>query len=154
MARALRRDLPDGIYHVTARGVDRAPIFLDDADRRLFLGLLAESVERFAWHCHAFCLMGTHYHLVVEAVRAGLSAGVHWLNGFYAQRFNARHDRTGHLFGGRFHAWLLDDEEHFRETCRYVALNPVRAGLCRKANEWPWSGVRSRKTAGSEQVFV
>ena len=154
MARFLRGDLPDGVYHVTARGVNRTPIFLDDDDRRLFLRLLAESVGRFGWHCHAFCLMGTHYHLVVETLRVGLSAGLHRLNGLYAQEFNRRHRRTGHLFGGRFHAWLLDDEDHFRETCRYVVLNPVRAGLCRKASEWRWSAIRPSKTPETEQVFV
>jgi REP-associated tyrosine transposase len=142
VARPLRGDLPDGIYHVTARGVDRSPIFVDDNDRRLFLHLLAEGAERFAWRCHAFCLMGTHYHLVVEALRELLSAGLHRLNGLYAQQFNKLHDRTGHLFGGRFHAWLLDDEDHFRETCRYVLLNPVRAGLCGRPEDWPWSGRR------------
>jgi putative transposase len=113
VARFLRGDLPDGIYHVTARGVDRSLIFHDDDDRRLFLRLLAESVDRFAWRCHAFCLMGNHYHLVVETLRAHLSRGLQRLNGLYAQQFNIRHGRTGHLFGGRFHAWLLDDEDYF-----------------------------------------
>jgi putative transposase len=139
MARFPRRDLPDGIYHVTARGVNRSAIFVDDEDRVLFLRLLAESAASFAWRCHVFCLMSNHYHLVVETLRDRLSAGLQRLNGVYAQRFNLRHKRTGHLFGDRFHAWLLDDEDHFRETCRYVLRNPVRAGLCRTASEWPWS---------------
>lgn len=155
MARLLRSDLPNGVYHVTARGVDRSAIFRDDLDRRLFLTLLAESAERFAWHCHAFCLMSTHYHLVLESLRTHLSAGLHRLHGLYAQRFNKRHERTGHLFGDRFHAWVLDDEDHFRETCRYVLLNPVRAGLCERASDWPWSGRRSGRRSGrAEHVFV
>jgi REP element-mobilizing transposase RayT len=147
----LRGDLPDGVYHVTARGVNRCAVFADDVDRVLFLRLLGESVDRFAWRCHAFCLMGTHYHLVVEGIRAGLSAGVQRMNGLYAQRFNRRHDRTGHLFSGRFHAWLVEDEDHLRATCSYVVNNPVRAGIVDTARDWPWS---LPTPAQSEQVFV
>jgi putative transposase len=142
MPRALRSDFPDGVYHVTARGVNGCAVFGDDVDRVLFLRLLGDCIERFAWRCHAFCLMGTHYHLVVETLRARLSAGLHRLNGLYAQRFNHRHERTGHLFGDRFHGWLVRDEDHLRATCRYVVLNPVRAGLCATASEWPWSAPR------------
>ena len=86
--------------------------------------------------------MGTHYHLVLETVRAHLSEGLHHLNGTYAQRFNHRHKRSGHLFGHRFQAWVVQDEDHLRNTCRYVVLNPVRAGLCDTARDWPWSWYR------------
>jgi REP element-mobilizing transposase RayT len=151
VARLQRADLPDGIYHVTARGVNRSPIFVDDDDRRLFLRLLADGAERFAWRCHAFCLMGTHYHLVVEALRELLSAGLHRLNGLYAQQFNKRHARTGHLFGDRFHAWLLDDEDHFRETCRYVLLARCERGCVSGLKTGPGAAAADRK---SERVFV
>jgi putative transposase len=134
--------LPDGIYHVTTRGVAGAPIYLTDADRRLFLELLADVVTRFGWLCHAFCLMDTHYHLVVETTLTRLSAGVHRLNGLYAMRFNAVHDRRGHLFGDRFWASLVDSEKHLEAACRYVLANPVRAGVCDQPSAWPWS--RSR----------
>lgn len=127
------------MYHVTARGVDRVEIFCDDPDRIAFLRLLAETVGRQNWTCHAFCLMGTHYHLVIETTQTRLSKGLQRLNGLYAQQFNSRHRRAGHLFGSRFHAWSLDDEDHFAATCRYVAENPVRAGLCRRPSDWPWS---------------
>ena len=142
MARLLRRELPDGIYHVTARGVARGAIFRDDDDRRLFLRLLARTVERHSWSCHAFCLMGNHYHLVVETLRVRLSAGVQRLNGAYAQTFNTRYGRSGHLFGERFSAHVIESEEHCLEACRYVILNPVRAGLCAQASEWLWSASR------------
>lgn len=142
MARPLRRDLEDGIFHVTARGVNRDPIFRDDHDRVAFLRLLASAIERHAWLCHAFCLMGTHYHLLLETEREQLSRGLHRLNGVYAQLFNRRHSRTGHLFGSRFHAWTIRDEAHFAATCQYVLENPVRAGLCSTATEWPWSATR------------
>ena len=142
MPRTPRGHLPDGLYHVTSRGVDRSAIFGDETDRVVFLRLLADTSERFAWRCHAFCLMGTHYHLVIEALRAQLSAGLHCLNGTYAQAFNHRYKRTGHVFGHRFHAWVIESEEHLEATCRYVVLNPVRAGLCTNASDWPWSGPR------------
>ncbi|MGH3105146.1 MAG: transposase [Gaiellaceae bacterium] len=142
MPRQPRSDLPDGFYHVTARGVAGARIVRDDDDRRLFLGLLAGTVARCRWRCHAFCLMTTHYHLVLETTRADLSRGVQRLNGVHAQQFNVRHGRTGHLFGARFASWLIESEEHLEATCRYVRLNPVRAGLCREADDWPWSGTR------------
>ena len=140
MARLLRRELDDGIFHVTTRGVNRESIFRDDCDRVAFLRLLSGTGERYGWGCHAFCLMGTHYHLLLETERESLSRGLHRLNGVYAQLFNRRHARTGHLFGGRFHAWVIRDEGHLRATLRYVLDNPVRAGLCASASDWPWSG--------------
>jgi putative transposase len=140
--RALRSDLPDGFFHVTARGVAHGRIFLDDDDRRHFLALLARTVERFEWRCFGFCLMDTHYHVVVEATRERLSLGVQQLNARHAQEFNRRHARSGHLFGARFASWIVGTEQHLLETCRYVLLNPVRAGLCGSPEDWPWSASR------------
>ena len=142
MARLPRKNLPDGIYHVTARGVAQAAIFLDDDDRRAFLRLLAQAVEHHAWCCHVFCLMTTHYHLVAEATRAALSAGLHRLNGLYAQRVNRRHKRHGHVFADRFWASVIENEEQLSATCCYVVSNPVRAGLCTEPQAWPWSASR------------
>jgi putative transposase len=105
MPRIRRSDLPDGILHVTTRGVFAREIYLDAVDRRLFVALLALVARRYGWHCHAYCLMGTHYHLVVETTIGRLSAGMQYLNGVYAQRFNMRHGRHGHVFGGRFRVW-------------------------------------------------
>lgn len=153
--RSLRTDLPDGIYHVTARGVAGASVYVDDEDRRTFLRVLAGTVEQYAWRCHAFCLMTTHYHLVVDSTRASLSAGCQRLNGLYGQRFNKRHGRAGHLFGARFAAWVIDTEDHLVAACRYVFQNPVRAGLCERAEEWPWSRLRRPEpTPRSERTFV
>ncbi len=143
MPRPLRSDLSDGFFHVTARGVDGVPIFRDDDDRWSFLHLLRDSVARYRWTCHAFCLMTNHYHLVLEATQPELSRGMQRLNGLHAQRFNRRHSRTGHLFGARFASWVIDRELHFRRTCEYVLQNPVRAGLCAHAADWPWSGLRA-----------
>lgn len=140
--RPLRSDLPDGIYHVTARGVAGTRIFLDDDDRRTFLARLVDVVRRFGWCCHALCLMDTHYHLVIETTRVSLSAGLKRLNGLYAQGYNERHGRSGHLFGDRFWASLIESERHFRAACWYVVCNPVRSGICEAPEDYAWS--RSR----------
>ena len=86
--------------------------------------------------------MGTHYHLVIECTLPDLCDGLHRLNGVYAQRFNRRYGRRGHLFGDRYAGWLVRDDEHLTETIVYVLENPVRAGLCHHASDWPWSGPR------------
>jgi REP-associated tyrosine transposase len=143
VARPLRIEFPGALYHVTSRGNDRAPIFLFDSDRRQLLETLGEVVGRCGWRCHAYCLMTNHYHLVVETPRANLSAGMRHVNGLYTQRFNRRHERVGHVLQGRFHAVLVERETHFLELARYVVLNPVRAGLVRRAEDYRWSSLRA-----------
>ena len=142
MARQLRCELPDGVFHVTTLGVDETGIYRDDVDRVAFLRLLKLCVERFEWLVHVFCLMTTHYHLIVETTTEELSRGLHLLNGAHALRFNKRHGRKGHLFGDRFASWVIEGDEYFEAACRYVLENPVRAGLCERPSEWPWSGSR------------
>lgn len=139
MARPLRIEYPGAIYHVTSRGDRREPIFDDDIDRQRFLATLAEVVKRYNWLCHAYCLMGNHYHLVVETPEGNLSLGMRHLNGLYTQASNRRHQRTGHVFQGRFKAILVDRDSYLLELARYVVLNPVRAGLVETAAAWPWS---------------
>ena len=143
MERVLRTSLPDGYFHVTARGVARrGHIFRDEDDRTMFLELLAESADAYDWTCHALCLMGTHYHLVLDTTCQALSAGLHRLNWLYAIRFNAKYRLFGHLFAGRFSARVIENEEYLRDACTYVLLNPVRAGLCDHLEQWPWSYYR------------
>jgi putative transposase len=129
------------VFHVTARGAGQIPIYRDDYDRRWFLVLLLDAVQRFSWSCHAFCLMTNHYHLVIEAFRDDMSCGLHRVNGNYAQAFNARHKRWGHLFGERF--WCRPvDEDNLETVCLYVMANPVRAKLCKQIPDWPWAACR------------
>ena len=143
MARIPRCALPpEGIYHVTSRGVARSLIARDEEDRRYFLVLLAREVRREGWDCHAFCLMPNHYHLIVDTTMESLSRGLHRLNGGLARAYNDRHDRWGHLFGDRFATFLIRDENHLHRACEYVLENPVRAGLCEQPDDWPWSGPR------------
>jgi putative transposase len=125
---------------VTARGVAGNALFRDDTDRLDFIAQLARTAMGHFWACHAYCLMTTHYHLLVGTSRESLSLGMHRLNGMYAQRFNARHTRRGHVFDGRFEAYVVNDEAHFAEASRYIFENPVKAGLCERACDWRWSG--------------
>ena len=88
MARPLRIEFPGGVYHITSRGNGRQAIFPTEADRKLFLDLLGQAIDRFQWLCHAYCLMANHYHLLIETPEANLSRGMRHLNGVYTQRFN------------------------------------------------------------------
>jgi REP element-mobilizing transposase RayT len=142
MARLPRSALPEGYYHVTTRGVDKCWIYHDDADRLLFLRLVYSATQRYDWDFYALCLMGNHYHFVVDAVKELLSLGMHRVNGIYALAFNRKYGRTGHLFGDRFGVRVVDDYEQLADVCRYVVNNPVRAGLCQRASDWPWNGCR------------
>ena len=141
MARVLRTSLGDGVFHVTARGTGPSLIFLDDHDYRAFLRLLDRIRVRQHWTLHAYCLLGTHYHLVLEARQRAMSRGMQVLNGEYARHFNERHDRSGALFGGRFRSDPIRGDEHFANACLYVLANPVAAGLCDDVGVWPWSGL-------------
>ena len=148
MARPLRLEYPGALYHVTSRGNAKSDIYLDDGDRRIFLRTLGATVTRQHWLLHAFCLMGNHYHLLIETPEPNLSRGMHRLNGAYSQCFNRRHQRVGHVLQGRFTAILVERETHLLELARYVPLNPVRAGFVSSAEAWPWSSYRA--TAGIE----
>lgn len=139
MARQLRLEFPGAIYHVTSRGNAQNPIFLDDADRALFLASLGEVVKRFGWLCHAYCLMDNHYHLLIETPDGNLSLGMRQLNGVYTQRFNRHHGRVGHVFQGRFKAIVVERDSYLLELCRYVVLNPVRAGMVTQIESHAWS---------------
>jgi len=148
MARPLRIEIPDGLYHASSRGHRDEPIYEDDEDRRTFLDILGEVVERFDWRVHAYCQMTNHYHLVVETPEANLSEGMRHLNGVYTQANNRRHDRKGSVFQGRYKGLLVDPVEFLLPLARYIVLNPVRAGLVDAPGDWPWSSYR--ETAGDE----
>jgi putative transposase len=154
MTRPLRICIPGGIYHVIARGNDRGVIYLDDADRFAFLRTLAHVVDRFGWLCHAYCLMGNHFHLVVETPRPNLPSGMRQLNGRYAQGFNDRHGRCGHVFQARYRSILVQKDGHLLALCRYVVLNPVRAGLCRDPGAYFWSSYRATAGRAAAEPFL
>lgn len=129
---------------MTARTVRRFPLFRSERDACSFLDLVDHITEDVAeWSVIAFCLMPNHVHLVVEATVEQLSRAMHRLNGLYAQRFNRTHGYRGHLFQGRYHAKPIRDEAHLPGSVRYVLLNPVRAGLCSRPEQWRWSSYRA-----------
>jgi REP element-mobilizing transposase RayT len=131
MARKLRVQYPGAIYHVMNRGDRREPIFKDDQDRRRFLETLGEACDKTSWQVHVYCLMGNHFHLVVETPKANLVAGMKWFLGTYTSRFNRRHKLFGHLFSGRYKSLIVDGsgDGYLRTVCDYVHLNPIRAKL-------------------------
>jgi putative transposase len=126
MARALRIEFEDALYHVCARGNARGDIFRSDADRSRFLQLLEHSIHRFAGAVLCFVLMGNHFHLVVRTHRPNLSRWMHWLIVSYSVYFNRRHRRCGHLFQGRYKSFLVESGEYLLGLSRYIHLNPVR----------------------------
>ena len=149
MARPLRIEFAGALYHVTARGNAQENIYGDDNDRQRFLSLLLNTVNRYNWYCHAYCLMDNHYHLLIETNTPTLSKGMKFLNGTYTQYFNWQHQRAGHVLQGRFKAILVQKETYLLELARYIALNPVRAHMVRSAKAWKWSSYRA--TAGYEE---
>jgi REP element-mobilizing transposase RayT len=146
MSRPLRILAEDALYHVMSRGNAKMDFYRDDVDRWRFLAALESVVEQYRLECHAYCLMSNHYHLMLRTLDANLSQAIHQLNGVYAQWWNRRHQRVGHVMQGRFKAQLVQRDGYFLEACRYVVLNPVRGGLAQSAADWPWSSYAA--TAG------
>ena len=146
MARPLRIEYPGAIYHITSRGNARERIYLKDEDYNRFLDCLCLVVKRFNWILHAYCLMSNHYHLLIETHEGNLSRGMRQLNGTYTQQFNRRHNRVGHILQGRYKAILVDKDNYLLALCRYIVLNPVKAGMVKGPREWQWSSYK--ETAG------
>jgi REP element-mobilizing transposase RayT len=143
MARPMRIEYPGAVYHITSRGNERKPIFKDNKDRRIFLEIVQKTNYRYNFICHAYCLMGNHYHLLIETPDGNLSKGMRQLNGVYTQAFNRRHKTVGHVFQGRYKAILIQKETHLLEVCRYVVLNPIRANMVKHPEEWKWSSYQA-----------
>jgi putative transposase len=150
MARPLRIEFAGALYHLTSRGNERRNIFRSDRDRKAFLVFLGLAAKRFGWSVTAWVLMSNHFHLVVQTMEPNLSRGMHWLNSAYAGWFNRTYGRSGHLYQGRFKAFLIDKEAYFAEVLRYVVLNPVRAKMVERPEQYKWSSYRA--TAGLEKA--
>jgi REP element-mobilizing transposase RayT len=153
MPRKARYEAPGAVHHVYARGVDRCAIFRDDQDRWAYLDLLAEVVQRWKWDCLAYCLMGNHVHLLVRTPDPTLGRGIHRLHSFYAQDFNARHGRIGHLFQDRYGSSRVWTPGRLLRVADYIADNPVMAGFCRHAADWPW-GSAAVMAAGDAPLWI
>ena len=139
MPRRPRIDVSGAIQHVIAKGNAGAPIVADDRDREVLVARIGEAVGRHRWLCLAYCLLDTHFHLVVVTQEPNLGRGMRWLLSPYAQGFNLRHGREGHLFRGRFYSKRIETDNHLIAALVYVSLNPVRAGVVERPEQWRWS---------------
>ena len=143
MARPLRITYPGAFYHVTSRGNEQKDVFKSQRDREKFLEYLASATERYGAVIHAYCLLSNHYHLLLETPEGNLSQIMRHINGAYTTYFNVKRKRAGHLFQGRFKAILVDADEYALELSRYIHLNPVRAGMVTRPEEYRWSSYNS-----------
>ncbi len=142
MARPLRIEYPGAFYHVTSRGNERKIVFQSNRDRERYLSYLESAHERYGAVIHVYCLMGNHYHLLLETPRGNLSKILQYINGAYTTYFNIKRSRSGHLFQGRYKGILVDKDEYCKELSRYIHLNAVRAGMVKAPLEYPWSSYR------------
>lgn len=142
MSRPLRIGYPNAFYHVTARGNERQAIYKSNKDREHFLEYLESATERYKAVIHVYCLMDNHYHILLQTPEGNLSQIMHHINGAYTNYFNTKRKRTGHLFQGRYKAFLVSIDEYAKELSRYIHLNPVRAGMVEKPGEYRWSSYK------------
>ena len=154
MARPLRIEFAGAVYHVMSRGNARQDVVLDDADRQKRVDWLRRTVEIYGWRIHSFVLMRNHDHLFVQTPEPNLSAGMQYLNGSYTSYFNRRHRRCGHLFQGRFKGHLIEEQGYFLEVSRYIHLNPIRAKVVARPEQYPWSSYRGYQRVSRTVAWV
>ena len=139
MPRPAREHISNGVWHVTQRATDSEIFFISPFDFFAFCQLLGLTVQRARWKLHGFCLMTNHVHLLIQTPEPTLPSGMQFLFSTYVEEFNERHGRRGTLVQGRYKSVLVETEEHFLKCLQYFAHNPVAAGLCERAEDWPWS---------------
>ncbi len=154
MPRRLRIEFDGAIYHVMARGNARQKIVRDDADRRRLIAGLETAVVRYGWELVSYVIMGNHFHLLVKTPRPNLGAGMQSLLSGYAIWTGRRWRRVGHLFQGRYRAEMIEDEGYYWTVSRYIHLNPVRAGLVRRPEQWEWSSYPGYRDVRRAQAWV
>jgi putative transposase len=152
MSRTARGDVEAGEYHVCTKSPGKTPFFLDDFDRTDFCNRLHRVIEKYRWRCLAFALLTNHFHLHLQVEDNALQPGMKALNGPYSQAFNRRHERWGHLCGSRYSLVPVESERQRARLFRYIALNPVKAGLAVRPQDWPWSSYAG--TAGYATPFA
>lgn len=139
MARPLRIEYKDAFYHIIQRGLDRQNIFKGDSNKFKFLQYLAESHQKYKSICHTYCLMDNHYHLILQTPKANLTKIMHYLNASYAIYYNNKNKRTGPLYQGRYRSILVEADEYLHQLSRYIHLNPLRAKIVKKPEDYNWS---------------
>jgi putative transposase len=143
MGRELRIRTAEEPYHVTSRGIRKLLVFEDPLDYAKFEQLLGRMVTKHDWPVHTYCQMPNHFHLVFHTPACDISEGMWWLNGVYARWFNERHGYNGHVFEARFGTEVIESDAHLLNVASYVPLNPVRARICGRPEQWPWSSYRA-----------
>jgi len=158
MTRPLRLSFENAFYHITARGNRREKIFYSDRDKEVFLKRLKEMLIKYTMTCHAYCLMDNHYHLFIKTTKPNLSQGIHYLNSAYVNWFRNKHQIIGPLFQGRFKSILVDADNYALILSAYIHLNPLRAGIVRQLEDYPWSSyldyLNLKKSNISDPSFI
>jgi putative transposase len=139
MGRAPRIEYEGAVYHVTNRGNGQEMIYREEADWKAFLGIMSDVISEFGWRIYTYCLMGNHYHLLLETPQPNLSLGMRELDLRYTKRYNGRYEHSGHVFQGRYWSGLVLNDNYLIDAASYLLLNPVRAQLVRSPEEWRWS---------------
>ena len=139
MSRPLRIDYPNAWHHVMNRARRGTTLFIDKADFQQFIDLLQETAELFNVNVAAYCLMPTHYHLMVQTPDANLSRCMRHLNGVYTQKYNVVHGSDGTLFRGRYKSILVYADSYVLQLVRYIHRNPLRGGLTDRIDDYKWS---------------
>ncbi len=138
MARRIRIETP-GFHHIYNRGVEKRFVYSEKSDKEKFLQILCEVSEHYDFIVHAYVLMDNHYHLLIENKKENLSAGMRQINSLYAQYFNKKYDRVGHLWQDRYKSWTVLDESYLFTLFKYFENNPVKAGLAERVGEYEWA---------------
>src|SRR5712692_3163017 len=152
MGRPLRHLEAGAYYHVGIRGNNHAPIVRDDGDRIVFFHILRRVERRYGWRTHVRCLMGNHYHLLVETPLPNLADGMRDLNGAYARAFNERHRRKDHVFGRRYWSKVIESDEQYEATVEYIVNNPLHHGFVRRLEQWLWTSGSAVSPVDSPRV--
>lgn len=142
MPRAQRYEVANGWYHVINRGTARRHIFVRNLHKIMFLACLEETVEKYNFNIHCFCIMGNHYHLLINTPQPNLSDGMRFLNSRYARDYNALTRKDGPIFRSRFKSIYVANESYLTNVSRYIHLNPVQAGIVDDPKDYPWSSYR------------
>lgn len=154
MARPLRIEYDGALYHVTARGNERKSIFFTKTDFNKFLHYISEAQKKLGIKILCYVLMSNHYHLILETPGGNLCKAMHYINGSYTRYINAKRNRSGHLFQGRYKAILVDKDNYLLELSRYIHLNPVRAGIVEKPEEYPHSSYKEYITNNENRLAM
>lgn len=154
MPKKPRDQTPHVLHHIATRGNDRHRVVLDELDRTRMLITLATTVRRYRWRCRAYTVLDNHYHFLIEPTEGNLATGMAFLNGHYARAFNRRHDRSDHVFGKPYYNEIVEDDAHLHSLGVYIARNAPKAGLCERAEDWPWSSFAATVGLAKKPSFL